>query len=69
MVIYDCGELTSADDWNFCDNDETDDKLAPFPEDWDQRDNEYTVNRPQPARAEDIIDLTALLTFFNSTDT
>lgn len=43
MIIDNCGELAPNDDWNFCDNDDTDDKLAPFPEDWDQKNSKLTV--------------------------
>ncbi|KAG4073736.1 hypothetical protein HA402_000960 [Bradysia odoriphaga] len=31
IVIVDCGEICAGDDWNYCDNDETEDKLPPFP--------------------------------------
>lgn len=43
MTIRDCGEIPSGEDWKFCDNDKSDDKLPPFPEDWDQKHNEFTV--------------------------
>lgn len=43
MIVSICGELQPGIDWNFCDNDETEDKLAPFPADWDQQWNDFTV--------------------------
>lgn len=43
MSIRNCGELTPGDDWSVCDNDKTDDKLPPFPEDWDQKNRDHTV--------------------------
>lgn len=46
IIIRDCGEILSGKDWNFCDNDETTDKLPPFPADWDRNEDEFTVNQP-----------------------
>lgn len=43
MVIEDCGELAKDEDWNYCDDDETADKLPPFPSDWDLKDDERSV--------------------------
>lgn len=41
--ITDCGEIMKVEDWNYCDNDETADKLPPFPADWDSRDEKRGV--------------------------
>lgn len=43
MKVYDCGEFAPGDDWNICDNDKSDDKLPPFPDDWLDKDNNFTV--------------------------
>lgn len=43
MVIEDCGELAKDEDWKYYDNDETADKLPPFPNDWDLKDDERSV--------------------------
>lgn len=43
-MIVDCGEISDGDDWNYCDNDETEDKLPPFPNDWDME-TEMNVSR------------------------
>lgn len=43
MTIRDCGEIAPGADWNFHDNDISDDKLPPFPEDWDQTHKDLTV--------------------------
>lgn len=43
-MIVDCGEIKDGDDWNYCDNDETEDKLPPFPMDGDIQ-TEINVSR------------------------
>lgn len=43
MVVEDCGELAKDEDWKYCDDDETADKLPPFPNDWDLKDDERSV--------------------------
>lgn len=43
MTIRDCGEIAPGEPWNFCDNDRTEDKLPPFPEDWDLEHKHFTV--------------------------
>lgn len=43
MTIRNCGEILPGEDWNFWDNDKTDDKLPPFPEDWEQNHQDFTV--------------------------
>lgn len=43
MLIRDCGELSPGEDWKVCDNDKTEDKLPPFPEDWDDKHKDFTV--------------------------
>ncbi len=48
IVIVDCGEICAGDDWNYNDNDETEDKLPPFPVDW--LDIETEINVRQNAR-------------------
>lgn len=44
IIIDDCGELEENNDWNYHDNDETDDNLPPFPADWDQSAVELSVD-------------------------
>jgi len=34
IVIVDSGEISDGEDWNYYDNDETEEKLPPFPTDW-----------------------------------
>lgn len=34
IVIADCGQISEGEDWNYNDNDETEDSLPPFPLDW-----------------------------------
>lgn len=43
MTIRDCGEIAPGEEWNICDNDKSDDKLPPFPEDWNEGHHEMTV--------------------------
>ncbi|XP_055307468.1 peptidyl-prolyl cis-trans isomerase D [Sitodiplosis mosellana] len=45
MTIQNCGEIRSGDDWSFCDDDRSGEKLPPFPEDWDQKANEFTIEQ------------------------
>ncbi|XP_053953156.1 peptidyl-prolyl cis-trans isomerase D [Anastrepha ludens] len=42
IIITDCGEIHAGEDWGFLDNDETDDKLPPYPRDWDKKFTPYT---------------------------
>lgn len=43
IIISDCGEIHPGEDWGFLDNDETDDKLPPYPRDWDKKFESYNV--------------------------
>lgn len=43
MTIRDCGEIQPGEEWKYCDNDKSEDKLPPFPEDWDQKTKDFTV--------------------------
>lgn len=43
MTVRDCGELLPDQDWNYCDNDTSKEKLPPFPEDWDQKTHNFSV--------------------------
>lgn len=43
MFIHNCGEIFPGENWNFWDDDKSGDKLPPFPEDWDQKSEEFTV--------------------------
>lgn len=45
MTIADCGEIKLGDHWNFYDNDETDDKLPPFPADWEELPENISVKK------------------------
>ena len=42
IVIAHCGELNAGENWGFCDNDETPDKLPPFPADWERYESDFT---------------------------
>ncbi|CAD7002950.1 unnamed protein product [Ceratitis capitata] len=42
IIIADCGEIHPGEDWGFCDNDETEDKLPPYPVDWDRKADAFT---------------------------
>lgn len=44
MTIRNCGEILPGEEWNFSDNDKTEDKLPPFPEDWEQKYQDFTVS-------------------------
>lgn len=43
MTVYNCGEILPGENWNYCDNDNSEDKLPPFPEDWDEKTKDFTV--------------------------
>ncbi|XP_031626573.1 peptidyl-prolyl cis-trans isomerase D isoform X2 [Contarinia nasturtii] len=43
MTVDNCGEILPEEDWNYCDNDKSEDKLPPFPEDWDEKTKDFTV--------------------------
>ncbi|XP_039965166.1 peptidyl-prolyl cis-trans isomerase D-like [Bactrocera tryoni] len=43
IIITDCGEIHPGEDWGFRDNDETEDKLPPYPRDWDKKFESYTI--------------------------
>lgn len=47
VKIRDCGELKPGDDWMYCDNDETEDVLPPFPADWQHQDEVSTVTEAE----------------------
>lgn len=44
IMIVDCGELKADEDWGYCDNDETADRLPPFPQDWCDFNKELCIN-------------------------
>ncbi|XP_011180550.2 uncharacterized protein LOC105211012 [Zeugodacus cucurbitae] len=44
ILITNCGELMPDDEWNFEDNDETEDFLPPQPRDWDKKYIVYTAD-------------------------
>lgn len=44
ITIYDCGQVAPGGDWGLNDNDETDDKLPPFPKDWTKFEIDFTIN-------------------------
>ena len=43
ITIQNCGEIRPGDDWGICDDDRSGEKLPPFPEDWDEKANEFTI--------------------------
>lgn len=43
MIVSNSGEIKSGEEWNYCDNDISNDKLPPFPDDWDDKDTTFTV--------------------------
>ncbi|XP_011180551.2 peptidyl-prolyl cis-trans isomerase D [Zeugodacus cucurbitae] len=43
IIITDCGEIHPGEDWGYLDNDETADKLPPYPRDWDKKFEAYTI--------------------------
>lgn len=45
IVIADCGQIASGEDWGVNDCDETADKLPPFPKDWYRFEDNFTVRR------------------------
>lgn len=45
IFIEDCGQLNPNDDWGFGDKDETEDVLPPFPQDWCDINNNYTIQK------------------------
>lgn len=44
ILIIDCGELKTGENWGYCDDDGTADKLPPFPADWEKFDNEFNLS-------------------------
>ncbi|XP_055677064.1 peptidyl-prolyl cis-trans isomerase D [Lutzomyia longipalpis] len=45
IVIENCGEIYEGMDWGFCDNDATNDKLPPYPLDWDDSVLEFNIEQ------------------------
>lgn len=43
MIVSNCGEIKSGDDWGYYDNDISSDELPPFPDDWEQKTYDFTV--------------------------
>lgn len=43
IVIANCGQIKSGESWAYCDDDVTADKLPPFPADWEQFNEEFTI--------------------------
>lgn len=43
ITIFDCGEIKPGESWGYCDDDGTDDKLPPFPADWDRFEMEFSL--------------------------
>ena len=43
ILISNCGELKDGEDWGYCDNDGTVDKLPPFPTDWELFEKEFSI--------------------------
>lgn len=41
MTVENCGEILPGEDWNFCDDDRSGEKLPPFPEDWDKKNEHF----------------------------
>ncbi|XP_016965347.1 peptidyl-prolyl cis-trans isomerase D [Drosophila biarmipes] len=44
IVIRDCGEIASDEDWGLECSDETADKLPPYPQDWTRKFNKFTAD-------------------------
>jgi peptidyl-prolyl isomerase D len=44
LIIADCGEIKPNEDWGYCDNDGTSDKLPPFPVDWLDYERKFSLN-------------------------
>lgn len=44
IVISHCGEIVPGDDWNYYDKDISNDKLPPFPDDWEEKEEDFEVN-------------------------
>lgn len=44
IVIADCGQIASGEDWGVNDSDETADKLPPFPKDWYRFEDNFTIS-------------------------
>lgn len=47
MIVSNCGEIKSGDDWGYYDNDISNDELPPFPDDWEQKTYDFTVMLPK----------------------
>lgn len=43
IEIANCGELKDIDDWGYCDNDGSPDKLPPFPADWERSESQFSL--------------------------
>lgn len=43
IVIAGCGQIQPGDDWGINDSDETDDRLPPFPKDWQKFEANFTI--------------------------
>ncbi|XP_055547621.1 peptidyl-prolyl cis-trans isomerase D [Wyeomyia smithii] len=44
IVIVNCGQIAPGADWGLNDDDETEDKLPPFPKDWGKFENDFTIS-------------------------
>lgn len=44
IVIADCGQYKEGQDWAYCDDDGTPDKLPPFPADWERYKDEFNID-------------------------
>lgn len=44
IVISHCGEIVPGDDWKIHDNDISNDKLPPFPDDWEEKEEDFEVS-------------------------
>ncbi|XP_053697890.1 peptidyl-prolyl cis-trans isomerase D [Sabethes cyaneus] len=44
IVIVNCGQIAPGADWGLNDEDETEDKLPPFPKDWNQFEKDFTIS-------------------------
>ncbi|XP_055639060.1 peptidyl-prolyl cis-trans isomerase D [Toxorhynchites rutilus septentrionalis] len=43
IMIVDCGQIKPGEDWGIGDEDESEDRLPPFPRDWDECGADYTI--------------------------
>lgn len=44
IVVVNCGQIAPGQDWSINDNDETSDKLPPFPKDWSKFEDNFTIH-------------------------